>query len=58
MIARDPDFHVTSRPSSTMIWLVRLFISYSRRDAAFVERLRPALEADGNDVWVDTEDIR
>jgi TIR domain len=41
-----------------MICLVRLFISYSRRDAAFVERLRPALEADGNDVWVDTEDIR
>jgi TIR domain len=41
-----------------MICVVRVFISYSRRDAAFVERLRRGLEADGNDVWVDTEDIR
>jgi len=41
-----------------MICLVRVFISYSRRDAVFVERLRRGLEADGNDVWVDTEDIR
>jgi TIR domain len=41
-----------------MICRVRVFISRSRRDAAFVERLRRGLEADGHDVWVDTEDIR
>ena len=32
-------------------------MSYSRSDAQFVERLTHALEADGHDVWVDTEDI-
>src|SRR4051794_26511760 len=36
---------------------MRLFVSYSRSDAQFVERLTAALEADGHDVWVDTEDI-
>src|SRR4051794_36694820 len=36
---------------------MRLFVSYSRSDAQFVERLTQALEADGHDVWVDTEDI-
>jgi len=37
--------------------VVRLFVSYSRTDAQFVDRLTAALEADGHDVWVDTEDI-
>jgi len=36
---------------------VRLFVSYSRTDAQFVRQLTTALEADGHDVWVDTEDI-
>src|SRR3954453_6772667 len=36
---------------------MRLFGSYSRSDAQFVGRLTAALEADGHDVWVDTEDI-
>ena len=36
---------------------MRLFVSYSRSDAQFVERLTHGLEADGHDVWVDTEDI-
>ena len=35
-----------------------VFISYSRRDAAFVERLRRELEARGKSVWVDVEGIR
>ena len=34
-----------------------LFISYSRRDRAFVERLHKALEARDKDVWVDWTDI-
>lgn len=34
-----------------------VFISYSRKDKAFVERLFNALEADGRDAWVDWEDI-
>jgi hypothetical protein len=34
-----------------------VFISYSRRDGEFVERLRPALEARSVDVWIDLEDI-
>jgi hypothetical protein len=37
--------------------VVRLFVSYSRTDAQFVRQLTTALEADGHDVWVDTEDI-
>ena len=37
---------------------VRLFLSYSRQDAAFVSRLVDGLEARGHDAWVDTEDIR
>ncbi|HEY4608506.1 MAG TPA: toll/interleukin-1 receptor domain-containing protein, partial [Ilumatobacteraceae bacterium] len=36
---------------------MRLFVSYSRSDAQFVGRLTEALEAEGHDVWVDTEDI-
>jgi TIR domain len=36
---------------------VRLFVSYSRSDAQFVRRLTEALEVEGHDVWVDTEDI-
>jgi|GEM_PF-663488 len=34
-----------------------IFISYSRRDKAFVERLSAALTARGKDAWVDWEDI-
>jgi len=36
---------------------MRLFVSYSRSDAQFVAQLTHALEADGHDVWVDTDDI-
>lgn len=34
-----------------------VFISYSRKDKAFVEKLVTALEAHKRDVWVDFEDI-
>lgn len=34
-----------------------VFISYSRRDKHFVERLNQALEARGKDAWVDVDDI-
>ena len=34
-----------------------VFISYSRRDEEFVQRLREALAENGKDVWVDREDI-
>ncbi len=34
-----------------------VFISYSRRDEEFVQRLRNALGESGKDVWVDREDI-
>ena len=34
-----------------------VFISYSRRDEEFVERLRESLADNGKDVWVDREDI-
>src|SRR4029078_10094636 len=37
--------------------VVSLFVSYSRTDAQFVRQLTAALEADGHDVWVDTQDI-
>jgi WD40 repeat protein len=35
-----------------------VFISYSRKDAEFVGRLRDELAARGKDVWLDLEDIR
>jgi hypothetical protein len=35
-----------------------VFVSYSRRDDAFVGELREALRARGKDVWVDVEGIR
>ena len=35
-----------------------VFISYSRRDAAFVQRVQRELEARGKSVWVDVEGIR
>ena len=39
-------------------WVIAdVFVSYSRRDAAFVEELRAFLAAAGRDVWVDTEEI-
>jgi len=34
-----------------------LFISYSRQDKAFVERLSTALVAHGKTTWVDWQDI-
>ena len=34
-----------------------IFISYSRRDGEFVERLRESLAEHDKDVWVDREDI-
>jgi WD40 repeat protein len=35
-----------------------VFISYSRRDSAFVQRLQKELEGRGKDVWLDVEGIR
>jgi WD40 repeat protein len=35
-----------------------VFISYSRRDSVFVERLRAELEDRGKDVWLDVDGIR
>ena len=37
---------------------MRLFVSYSRHDATTVHRIVAALEAQGHDVWIDTDDIR
>jgi TIR domain len=37
---------------------MRLFVSYSRHDSSTVRRLVEALEAEGHDVWIDTDDIR
>jgi len=34
-----------------------IFISYSRKDKAFVQQLAQALAAEGQDVWIDWEDI-
>src|SRR5262245_49054221 len=34
-----------------------VFVSYSRKDQAFVRRLHEALVADGREVWVDWEGI-
>jgi TIR domain-containing protein len=34
-----------------------VFISYSRKDKTFVERLFAALEQQGHDAWVDWDDI-
>ena len=35
-----------------------VFISYSRRDTSFIEKLATALKTAGRDVWVDVEAIR
>jgi len=35
-----------------------VFLSYSRRDSAFVRRLVAALENQGKDVWIDVDGIR
>jgi Tol biopolymer transport system component len=37
--------------------MTRLFISYSRKDVAFAQRLAAALESLGADVWIDRDDI-
>lgn len=37
---------------------MRLFVSYSRHDAPTVHLIVRALEAEGHDVWIDTDDIR
>jgi WD40 repeat protein len=34
-----------------------VFISYSRRDLEFVQRLHASLDASGKDVWIDWQDI-
>ena len=34
-----------------------MFISYSRKDKEFAEKLVTALEAEGRDIWIDYEDI-
>ena len=34
-----------------------VFVSYSRRDAAFVRRLVESIEGRGKQVWLDTEGI-
>ena len=34
-----------------------MFISYSRKDKEFAEKLVKALEAEGRDIWIDYEDI-
>jgi WD40 repeat protein len=34
-----------------------LFISYSRKDKSFVQKLQPALEAEGQSLWLDWKDI-
>ena len=36
---------------------MRVFVSYSRKDADFVARIEQDLNALGYDLWVDTEDI-
>ena len=36
---------------------MKVFVSYSRKDAEFVARIQRDLTALGYDVWVDTEDI-
>jgi WD40 repeat protein len=36
----------------------KLFLSYSRKDRSFVEHLSGTLEARGQDIWVDLQDIR
>jgi WD40 repeat protein len=38
--------------------LTDVFISYSRRDSGYVQRLQQELASRGKDVWVDTEGIR
>jgi hypothetical protein len=35
-----------------------VFISYSRTDAEYVQRLARALESRGKDVWMDVDGIR
>lgn len=37
---------------------VRVFISYSHEDAAFVARLRTALQGAGADIWIDHESLQ
>ena len=38
--------------------MAEVFLSYSRRDTAFVQRLVRALDAHGKDVWIDVQGIR
>ncbi|NUM44168.1 MAG: TIR domain-containing protein [Anaerolineales bacterium] len=46
-----------SEPTAQETNAVRVFISYSRRDKAFVQKLHSAIRAKGLDVWVDWENI-
>lgn len=43
--------------SATMFNLSDVFISYSRRDKAFVQRLFHSIKSTGKEVWADFEDI-
>jgi hypothetical protein len=43
---------------STAISISDVFISYSRKDKGFVERLHTALQAQGRETWVDWDAIK
>ena len=47
-----------SLPNADRREAMAIFISYSRRDSEFVDRLIPELEERGFDVWIDRQDIR
>ncbi|MDX2216146.1 MAG: toll/interleukin-1 receptor domain-containing protein [Oculatellaceae cyanobacterium bins.114] len=49
--------HTQSQPSETKAPTNEVFISYSRRDKAFVEMLDGAFKRVGQDPWVDWNDI-
>jgi WD40 repeat protein len=48
---------VTGDVQSTLAPLSRVFLSYSRTDAAFARRLLDALESRGLQAWIDWDDI-
>ena len=47
----------TLRGDRSMAANLDAFVSYSRRDGAFVAQLKEALEARGRNVWIDADDI-
>jgi WD40 repeat protein len=48
----------TAEPAGAGAGRARLFVSYSRKDREFAQRLAQALERAGLNVWVDLKDIR